>query len=77
MKYDTEETSEKYGGRKFTGYDYGSPLRGMNGLDMQGEGLVSPDNKLAFSMKIDKQYRAEKKRRKEDNVNFHFATLSD
>jgi hypothetical protein len=61
-----EEQSETFGGRKFAGNF--SPLAGMNGLDMQGEGLVDPASKLAFHMKTDRALREEKRQRKEDNV---------
>ena len=66
MKQTKEEQSEIFGGRKFSG-NY-SPLPGMGGLDMQGEGLVDKGSKLAFSMKTDRAYREEKKQRKIDNV---------
>lgn len=66
LRQKSEETSETFEGRKFTGFS--SPLQGMNGLDMQGEGLVDPGSKMAFSMKIDKQLREEKQKRIEDNV---------
>ena len=66
MRQDKEEESKQFGGRKFSGSF--SPLRGMNGLDLQGEGVVDPASKLAFSMKTDREYREEIKRRKEDNV---------
>ena len=62
----SEEESKIFGGRKFSG-NY-SPLPGMSGLDLQGEGLVDPGSKLAFNMKTDKAYREEKRQRKEDNV---------
>lgn len=66
MKQMKEEPSETFGGRKFSGNF--SPLTGMNGFDMQGEGLVDPASKLAFNMKTDRALREENKQRKEDNV---------
>lgn len=68
MKQREDSESEHFGGRKFTGSD--TPLKGMNGLDMQGEGIVDPGDKLAFNMKIDREMRTEKKRRVKDNVTF-------
>jgi hypothetical protein len=75
MRQDSEEESEHFGGRKYSGSH--SPLHGMSGLDMQGEGVVDPKNKLAFHMKTDKQYREEKRRRIEDNVRIsHFTKIT-
>jgi hypothetical protein len=65
MRQDSEEESEIFGGRKFSGS--ASPLRGMNGLDMD-DTLVDSSSKMAFHMKIDKDYRETKRKRIEDNV---------
>ena len=70
IKQMSEEQSQAFGGRKYSGNF--SPLAGMSGLDMQGEGLVDPGSKLAFNMKTDKAYREEKRQRKEDNVGLDF-----
>lgn len=68
MRQDSEEESEHFGGRKFSGST--SPLGGMNGLDMEGEGVVNPSSSMAFHMKTDKQLREVKRKRVEDNVSY-------